>query len=731
MSIPEERSPRRSIARLSSGRRSKWVVVGFWIVLVAIFSPLSGKLSKVTEDRIASWLPSDVKATQAGDVIKDRFPGHPVSSAVVVYKRGGGLTANDRRQIASEAQAVSKVEHVLPPIQPFAPGAQGQVSKDQTTAFTIVQTSADKQHIVNDVVKGIRDATNGGDGLTVHVTGAAALEADLNEAFKSADVTLVAVTVGFVLFLLLLIYRSPILALIPLVVVGLAYTIAGGLIKLIADSGLEVTSTATSLLLVLMFGAGTDYCLLLVARYVEELHAHEDHHDAIAAAVQRAAPAIVASAGTVIVALIVLVFAELASTKALGPVDAIGVFIVASAGLTLAPALLAIVGRRGFWPSKRADFDADAAPLADLESGDSRWYRLGVRVTRKPVFTIGAIAVLFAIGALGLTQYHSNATVLGTFLNSTDGTDGYKTLEAEFPKGTLGPTDVVVDNTTGPIQSSDIAAAQAALEKVPSIGVMTPPTSKSTDGRAAMFNVLFPDDPYSNQALDRTDTMRAALASLPPSLKTYVGGVSAIQFDYRNGARHDLRFVVPLVLLVILLTLIALLRAITAPLFLVASVIMSFFGILGTSLVFFHVVPGKTAFDPNLPLFTFIFLVALGVDYNIFLMDRVREEAEHYGTKRGALRALVATGPVITSAGVILAGTFAALATIPIDILVELGLAVAFGVIVDTLIVRSMLVPAIITVAGDRSWWPGRLKTHAEPEPAAAGASAARTRERA
>jgi RND superfamily putative drug exporter len=717
----------RRIARLSSGRRSKWVVVGFWIVLVVVFAPLSGKLPDVTEDRIANWLPSDAEATRASKVIEDRFPGHPVTSAVVVYRRAGGLNADDRRQIAAEAQAVSKVENVLPPIQPFGPGARGQVSEDGTTAFTVVQIAADQQHAINDVIKGIRDVTNGSNGLTVQVTGAAALEADLNEAFKTADVTLVGVTVGFVLLLLLLIYRSPILALIPLVVVGLAYTIAGGIVKLIADSGLEVTSTATSLLLVLMFGAGTDYCMLLVSRYVEALHSHEDKHDAIAAAVPRAAPAIVASAGTVIVALIVLVFAELASTKALGPVDAIGVFIVAAAGLTLLPALLAIVGRRGFWPSKRAVFKADAE-LLDLESGNSRWYRLGVRVTRRPVFTIGAIALLFAIGALGLTQYHSNASVLGTFLKSTEGTDGYKTLEAEFPKGALGPTNVVVDSTTGSIRNSDVAAAQAALERVPNIGVMTPPTSKSTDGRAAMFDVLFPDDPYSNEALDRTDTMRDALATLPSRLQAYVGGVSAIQFDYRNGARHDSKLVLPLVLLVILLTLIALLRAVTAPLFLVASVILSFFGIFGTSLLFFQVVPGRTAFDPNLPIFTFIFLVALGVDYNIFLMDRVREEAERYGTKRGALRALVATGPVITSAGVILAGTFAALATIPIDILVELGLAVAFGVIVDTLIVRSMLVPAIITVVGDRSWWPGRLKAHAEP---VAAAGVARTREQA
>ncbi len=720
----------RTIARFSSGRRSKWIVVGVWLLLL-VLSQLPGKLTDVTEDRIASFLPNDAPATVADNIVQNRFPGHPVTSAVVVYKRDGGISVEDRQQIASEAAAVAKVPHVLAPIQPFGAGAQGQVSEDGTTAFTVVPIAADKQHVINDVITGIRDVTNSGNGLTVQVTGAAALEADLNQAFKSADVTLLAVTVIFVLVLLLLIYRSPILALIPLVVVGLAYTIATGLIRIIADSGLEVTSTSASLLLVLMFGAGTDYCLLLVARYTEELHTHEDKHDAIAVAVPRVAPAIIASASTVIVALLVLLFAELASTKTLGPVDAIGVAIACAAGLTLLPAILAIVGRRGFWPSKRAIYDPNAAPLPDLEDPNNRWYRLGRSVTRKPIFTICSIVAVFLIASLGITQYHSNATVLGAFINSTEGTDGFHTLEAKFPKGALGPTNVVVANTAGPVTNADVQAVQNALKKVPDIGTLTPVTNKSTDGQAVVFNVLFPDDPYSNQALDRTNTMRKALTGLPPNLRAYVAGVSAIQYDYRAGAQHDLRLVIPLVLGVILLILIALLRAVVAPLYLVASVIVSFFGILGVALMVYKVVPNRDAVDPNLPIFTFIFLVALGVDYNIFLMDRVREEAEKYGTKRGALRALVATGPVITSAGVILAGTFGALATLPIDILVELGVAVAFGVLVDTLIVRSMLVPAIITVVGDASWWPGRLKSHDVREPAAAAAAAERTHEHA
>ena len=477
-----------------------------------------------------------------------------------------------------------------------------------------------------------------------------------------------------------------------------------------------------------MFGAGTDYCLLLVARYSEELHTHEDKHAALKTAIPRAAPAIVASAGTVIAAMLVLIVAELASTRTVGPVNAVGIFIVMAASLTLLPAILAIVGRRGFWPSKRAVFDPTYVPVEAPEEGDSRWARLGRRVTRRPVFTIGAVVAVFLVGSLGLTQYEQQASVLGAFRNATEGTDGYDTLKASFPEGALGPATVIVDRPDGPIQDADVAAAQDALREVPDIGTITEPTGQSEDGQAVSFNVAFPDDPYSNAALDRTDEMRDALAPLAPELESYVGGLSAVMADYRDGAQRDAQLIVPLVLLVILLTLIALLRAIVAPLYLIGSVILSFFGIFGTCLVFFTTVLDESGFDPSLVIFAFIFLVALGVDYNIFLMDRVREEARHIGTRRGALRGLVATGPVITSAGIILAGTFAVLAMLPIAILVELGTVVAFGVLVDTFVVRSMLVPAIITVVGDRSWWPSRLAREAGPA-AEAAAEAPRPKE--
>jgi putative drug exporter of the RND superfamily len=714
----------RTIAKWAGGRRAKWYVIGFWLLLL-VLSQLPGKLTDVTEDRIASFLPDNSAAIVADKVIEDRFPGGQTTSSVAVYHRAGGLTDGDKQTIASEAQKMGDVKGVLPPVDPFSANApDGLISQDGSTAVTVIPINATTQQAINDVTDNVRNIVNGGDGLSAQVTGPAALETDLRHGFESADVALLLVTGLLVLAILLAIYRSPILAFVPLITVIVAYSIASGVIKVLADSGMQVTSISTSLLLVLMFGAGTDYCLLLVARYVEELHTHEDKHDAIQTTIPRVGPAIIASAGTVTLAMLVLLVAELASTRTVGPVNAIGIVIVMAASLTLLPAILAVVGRRGFWPSKRAVYDPTNVPDEALEDGDTRWARHGRRVTRRPWLTIGSIVIVFLIGAIGVTQYSSEATVLGAFRNSTEGTDGYDTLKKAFPAGALGPATVIVDRQNGPITDADIAAARDAIQSVPGVQTVTPSTAKSEDGKAAQFQAVFSDDPYSNAALDRTQQMRDALDKLGGGLTGYVGGVSAVQRDYRDGAQHDLDLIVPLVLIVILLTLIALLRAIVAPLYLIGSVILSFFGILGVCLVFFTQVMDETGFDPSFPIFAFIFLVALGVDYNIFLMDRVREEAHRIGTRRGALRALVATGPVITSAGIILAATFAVLAMLPITVLVELGTVVAFGVLVDTFIVRSMLVPAIITVVGDASWWPSKLSRAAgtpvaEAEPVA------------
>ena len=711
----------RTIAKWAGGRRAKWYVVGFWLLLL-VLSQLPGKLTDVTEDRISSFLPDDAAAIVADKVIETRFPGGQTTSSVAVYHRAGGLTDADKQAIADQAAKIGEVKGVLPPVAAFSSGApEGLVSQDGGTAFTVIPINATTQQAINDVTDEVRNIANGGDGLTAQVTGPAALETDLRHGFESADVALLLVTGLLVLAILLIIYRSPVLALVPLITVIIAYSVASGLIKVLADGGMQVTSISTSLLLVLMFGAGTDYCLLLVARYVEELHTHEDKHDAIKTAIPRVGPAIIASAFTVTLAMLVLLVAELASTRTVGPVNAIGILIVMAASLTLLPAILAIVGRRGFWPSKRAVYDPTNVPDEALEDGDTRWARHGRRVTRRPWLTIGAIVIVFLIGAIGVTQYSSEASVLGAFRNSTEGTDGYDTLKAAFPEGALGPANVIIDRQDGPITDADIEAARSAMQSVPEVAPVTAVTGKSEDGKAAVFQVAFKDDPYGNPALDRTQTMRDELATLDPQIKGYVGGVSAIQRDYRDGAQHDLDLVVPLVLIVILLTLIALLRAIVAPLYLIGSVILSFFGILGVCLVFFTQVIGEPAStrasrsSPSSSSWPWGWTTTSS-SWIACARRRTRSARSGVGCARWS-----PTGPVITSAGIILAGTFAVLAMLPITVLVELGTRSSLGVLIDTFLVRSMLVPAIITVVGDASWWPSKLSREAgeaaaEPE---------------
>jgi RND superfamily putative drug exporter len=565
-------------------------------------------------------------------------------------------------------------------------------------------------------------------GLDAHVTGTPALINDINGALKAADSKLLLATGALVLFLLLAIYRSPLMALVPLMVVGISYAVASGVIYLLAKQGLKVDSNARSLLLVLMFGAGTDYCLLLVARYSADLRRTEDRHGAMRSAIERAGPAMAASGITVMLALLTLLATKLGTNRVLGPVNAIGIAVVLLASLTLLPALLAVMGRRAFWPSgAKVSYEAPAAgpalapglaPLpAELRSsmldgspgvggGDGVWRRVGMTVLKRPAPALVLALVLLGACAAGLTQYKTNSDVLAQFRDTTDGTRGYDLLRTGFPPGTLAPTTVLVERKDGPVRASDVAAVTGAIRATPGVAAVSGVVGASRDARVARLALTLDGNPYSDGALRRIAAIRSRLAGTPPGVRALLGDGTAVRLDYRDVTKRDLKTIVPLVLGVILLTLIVLLRALVAPLYLLATVIASFFAALGLSVAIFSAAFGQSSFDPALPIFAFIFLVALGVDYNIFLMSRVREEALEHGTRDGVLRALVATGPVITSAGIILAGTFAVLTTLPVWILLEIGFTVALGVLLDTFVVRTVLVPAIVELVGERSWWP-------------------------
>ena len=696
----------KALAAFVTGRRTKWAVLAVWVVLVVAFAGPGSKLADETNDQTQSFLPDSAESTKVLNIQKERFREGQTRDALIVYHRAGGLNAADKVRIKRDAAAAARTLPVSrPPATPFGPRApHGLVAPGGEVAYSVI-SFPDNNDKLADWGKDLRDIVDRSQrpGVDVYVTGDVGFNTDAEEIFGSLDAKLLLATVLLVLILLGAIYRSPAVALMPLIVVGLAYTVAQGLIYFYAKSGETVSTNSTSILVVLMFGVGTDYCLLLVSRYREELRKWDDKHEAMRHALERSGPAILASGLTVAISMLVLLLAENGGIKSFGPVAAIGVACVLVAGLTLLPALLAIGGRRGFWPRK-AEVAFDPEGLHARASG--WWRRFGDRVLQRPGLALIATLALFGVGALGLLAYKEDYSTTSFFKKSTESVDGFKVLEQALPAGALAPTNVLVERDNGRVRPADVEAARRIARTQPGVAEVTQVQSRSTDGRIARFDVVFSSDPYHAETLDRVPQLRDRLDVLGPGVNALVGGGTAIQFDYADASRHDIKLIVPIAIALIAIILAILLQAIVAPFVLIASVLISFFGTFGLSILFFRFVAGDEGIDASLPMFAFIFLVALGIDYTIFLMSRVREEARRFGTREGMLRALSATGPVITSAGLILAGTFSVLMTLPVTFAFDIGFMVAVGILLDTFVVRTIMVPAAVELLGDKVWWP-------------------------
>jgi RND superfamily putative drug exporter len=725
----------RTLASIATGRRSKWLILVAWIVLAVALGPLGQKLSDVTRDDTTSFLPASAESTDVVKILDKDFAGGETTQGLIVYQRQGGLTAADQRTIADDASKLADLpKHDLPltqpPLVPFAKGSPSDlVSPNGDVAYTVLtvptnfEDQADWGENVRDVVG---DEAN---GMQVYVTGDLGFSADSQEVFNNIDTKLLGATVLLVLILLGAIYRSVLVALTPLIVVFLAYAVATAFVYLYAKSGATVSSNGTTILVVLMFGVGTDYCLLLVSRYREELRRIEDKHDAMARALRRTGPAILASGTTVTLAMLTLTLADAKLTSTLGPVAAIGVASAMVAGLTLLPALLTIFGRSGFWPRKEV---VRCAPDEPSVAHTGLWRRVGDRVLQRPALALTVTVLFFVAGAAGLLAYKVDYSTTNFFKKSVESVEGFKVLEASFPAGTLSPTTVLVQSDTGPVTRADVATAVERVEGVDGVASATPTGQVSRDGTMATINVVLEGDPYVKSTFSVVPDIRNEVANLGTGVTGLVGGGSAIQYDFDQAIESDLELIAPVALLVIAIILAILLRALVAPVVLIASVILSFLCTLGLATLFIRFVVGDPGFDASIPTFAFIFLVALGIDYTIFLMARVREESRLHGTREGTLRAISATGPVITSAGVILAGTFSVLMTLPVTYTFDLGFMVALGILLDTFIVRTIMVPAAIELIGDAIWWPSTAKAggaigervappEGEPERAPAG----------
>lgn len=710
-----QRETRRGIAWLVCGRRAKWLVVLFWLLVIVVAAPLAQKLTDAQENDAESWLPGSAESTQVLAVSAEFRP--EAIPAVVVYAREDGLTARDRARIAEDVrQAKGLRAHGIRGAETRGPVYDEKPGARAAQVFVPITMDAEGWERIGPAVDSIRKRVGkGGDGLSVHITGPGGTAADSAEAFEGIDSTLLFSAAGIVVVILLLTYRSPTLLLAPLISVITALFTAQALVYLLAaHADLTVNGQSAGILTVLVFGAGTDYALLLVARYREELRRHEDRHEAMALALHRAGPAVLASGATVVLSMLVLLAAEMNSTRGLGPVAAIGVAVGLLAMLSLFPALLVIFGRWFFWP---------LVPHLGSPEPTERglWARTGRRIARRPRLTWGVTAAALALLSLGLLQLRAEGlSNADAFTDKPDSVTGQEIQAEYFPAGSGDPLVIVANEA----RDDEVAKAVSETRGVVATSVGRPPGTKDVYEDQVLFEATATDPSDSAAAKDTVERVRDAVHAVPGA-DAKVGGGTAALLDMDRATAHDNKLVIPLVLIVVLLTLGVLLRAVVAPLLLIATVVLSFAAALGLSALAFRHLFDYAAETTDFPLFVFVFLVALGIDYNIFLSTRIREEAGRQGTRAGVLTGLAATGAVITSAGLVLAGTFAALGTLPLVAFAEIGFAVALGVLLDTFVVRSVLVTSLFLDVGPRVWWPHPLARRTEPsaDPTASSAS--------
>lgn len=681
----------RRLAATVTGRRGAWLVLVFGLLVAA---GVTGATSRAQPPGAAQALPTGSESAQVRQ-LEQRFAGHELAPVVAVVTRHdrGRLTGADRAATDRLGTALGRRvgQRSSPPV----------AAHDQRAAVVNVPVDTDRSDAeIADTIDRLRSTARrvAPDRLSVQITGGPAFGADIAAAFDGANLTLLAVTVGIVAVLLLLTYRSPILWLVPLAVVGLADQVAARVTAALgAAADLQFDAGIIS---VLVFGAGTNYALLLISRYREELYRTADHRAALAAAVRGTGPAILASNLTVVAALLTLLLAAMPNTRGLGVAAAVGLVLALLFVLVLLPAALAVCGRRLFWPFVPR---AGAAPAR----AGRFWRRLAGGVTRRPALVVATSVIGLAVLAGGLLGTRVGLSQLEQFRVPSPSATGLRVLAEHFPAGESAPLIVVARADTAP-------AVTAAAQRVP--GVRVRPAGRSPDGLVKL-TVVDSAQPGSAASLDTVRRLRAAVHAVPGA-EAKVGGQTAQDLDVRDAFGRDLRTIAPLILGVALLLLVLLLRALVAPVLLVAVNLASALAAIGAGTFAGTRLFGFPALDVNVPLVAFLFLVALGIDYTIFVAHRTRQEAVAHGTRAGVISAIGHTGTVITSAGVVLAAVFAALGVLPLTTLAQLGLIVGLGVLIDTLLVRTVVVPAVFALVGDRIWWPSRpSRPTREPDP--------------
>ncbi len=785
-----------TITDAASSRRGKFVTMGLWLVLAVVLVLIAPKLADIYNNAGTSGIPSDAPSTIASQLQTKEFPGSRGTPAILVFYDRSGLSSDDLAKVKqvsdwlTSAQKPSAVTTVLS--STTVPQAAKQLTSKDNTTITVVATIKDSAttDVVMRNVESIRTylaQVTKNTPLQAHVTGPAGIIVDAGLIFAGTDLPLLLGTVGLVLVLLILLYRSPILAFLPLLGVGWVLQIVNALLGFAGKTGIfSISQQATSIMTVLLFGAGTDYSIFVASRFREELLLTEDKYVAMRATMRAVGEAITSSAGTVILALLTLIFTFIGLYSSLGPTLALAVAVMLIAGLTLVPALLVWLGRAAYWPFVPR---YNPAYVAQEEGTSLRgfWGRLGTWTAKHRIAAVLSSVVLLGIFTLGNIGSLPSYNFLTAFRKPTDSGSGFAILQDHFAAGTLAPTIVLVKlhgtspdayqhltqidainvalqkvsgvaQVQGPTRpdgnapSVDPATLQSAIAALPQSvrtairsgqapalcqGPQCPPTNPqqgaiigayaassqnvSPDNSTVQYSVILKDDPYSVAAIDRIAPLRDALNNalhdnhLGSNDATigdpYYAGQTSLLADTAQYNQHDTLLIVPTVLLLVGIILALLLRSLIAPLYLLGAVTLNYYAAIGLCGFFFQRIEGQDGFNYAVPLYTFIFLVALGADYTIFLMSRVREEGQRHGLERGVPFAVSRTGGVITSAGLILAGTFAVLTTLPLNILYQFGVCVAVGILLDTFIVRGLLVPGLVLLLGKWNWWPSHLES--------------------
>ncbi|MFD6992525.1 MMPL family transporter [Streptomyces sp. NPDC059943] len=689
-----------------STRLARWLVpvvlLVAWLGIGGTLGPYAGKLGEVATNDQAAFLPQNAESTKVIDAQR-AFRQDETLPAIVVWTTadGGEVTA---RQRESATRALASLEDVSGTV---GPASAAVPSKDGQALQGVAQLRPDLDDQLPTVLRKIGEAAEQVPGTTVRIAGPAANQADLSDAFAGIDGLLLGVALATVLIILLLVYRSIILPLVIIIGAVLALGLACGVVYALAERDIvRVDGQVQGILSILVIGAATDYALLLTARFREELERRQDRVTAMRAALRESAGTIVASAATVALGLIALLLSDLTNNRALGPVGAIGIVCAVLSSLTFLPAVLVLLGRGAYWPAR-------PKPAGDVEKnsgGRGVWPRVAALVDRAPrkVWAI-TLTGLIACAAFAPTLDSKGVPLDELFVNDAPSVAAQAALSEHFPGGSGNPAVVIadadkVDQVTSAAGGTDGVVTALPVTESGQPGVGAPRTA---DGKVRI-NATLEAPADSDAAKETVARLREAVHAVPGA-DALVGGYTAQQYDTQRTSESDRMLIVPVVLAIILVILMGLLRSLLMPVLLVATVALNFLATLGISALVFQGVLGFSGTDASVPLYGFVFLVALGVDYNIFLMSRVREESLKHGTREGVLRGLTATGGVITSAGVVLAATFAALGVIPLAFLVQIAFIVAVGVLLDTLVVRSLLVPALVLDIGPTAWWPGAL----------------------